>query len=226
MSVTHTQQDKKSVAIVDDHFAVREGYRNFFKKVPYIGQVSLYGNAMEMITAFRRKPFDLVLLDIELLNEDGLEVCRQIKQADHSVRVLMMSSYHSPEYIIRAEQYDADGYLFKDAQPADLKIAIDTILLKHSKYFPTEAKEIIFDYERKFRSAPNGPGQELTNREKQVIKLICEGKSNKEIGSLLNREETTVAKHRQNIMNKIGAHKSIEIISYAISKGLYVPKVR
>lgn len=206
--------NKKNVAIVDDHFAIRDGYKNILKKTSYIDCVCPFATGKELLNELKKKTIDLVLLDIELKNEDGLEICKHLKLTYKNIKVIILTSHHSSEYIIKAEQYDADGYLFKDAEPKEVRIAIDKVVNQNGRYFSSEAKSILAVTE----------DSKLTQREIQILQLVCEGKSNKEIGEIFNRDETTIAKHKQNMMNKINVHKSVEIIYYAIKHGYYTPK--
>lgn len=221
------QLRRAHVAILDDHFIVRNGYKEVLKDFPYISKVSLFNTGAELMSCLARNAknnIDLVLLNIILKNENGLDLCQEIKNRYKHKKVLMISTDRNVAHIIRAEQYGSDGYLFKDADYPELRKAFDLIILEGHKYFSTEAKEIVFDFERKFNetSSINRNGKELTQKEKQILHMICDGYSNREIAGVLNRAESTIEKHRQNIMKKTESHKITDLIKYAIHSGLYV----
>jgi two-component system nitrate/nitrite response regulator NarL len=212
---------KYTVAIVDDHFGIRDGYRNLISRLDFVSGTQTFASGKELFSAMKYSPFDLVLLDVELKGENGIDICNQIKTRYKTTRVLIFSAYHSEEYMVSAERNQADGYLLKDSEPREVKKAIEKILVDEEKYFTAEAMQAILEYER----LHNNPGHaaDFSTRELQVIRMICAGKTNKDIGIMLNRDEKTIAKHRQNIMKKMNVHKSVEVINYAIAHGLYVP---
>ncbi len=217
---------KLNVAIVDDHFAVRDGYRNLLHKLKYVEHVNTFDTAKEMLEEMKKKPFDLIFMDIELKNENGLYICTKIKQSYKDVKVLILSSYHSEEYIIEAYHNNADGYLFKDSDSKEVRNALDKIIFEHGKYFNTEAIDIIFNEQESKKKSEESNTTKLTKREIQIVILICEGYSNIEIAEKLFRDITTITTHRQNIMKKINAHKGIDIYNYAVKNGIIAPSAK
>ncbi|MFI5220809.1 MAG: response regulator [Bacteroidia bacterium] len=207
-----------TLAVVDDHCAVREGCESILQNVSYIHKIETFATAREMIVQMRKKPFDFVLLDIQLKDEDGLEVCKELKREFKKLKVLMYSTYDSSLFIYDAYHSDADGYLCKGSGAQELKMALDIILLQNGRYFNADALDKIL-YHENIKNQ-----QELTHREKDVTKLISKGKSDKEIANILHRSKATISTHRHNILQKIAGHKSIDIINFAINNGLHLFK--
>jgi two-component system nitrate/nitrite response regulator NarL len=212
-----------SIAIVDDHFAVRDGYKYFLEKLNLVEYVACFSGEKDIIEELEKSHFDLVLLDIELREGNGIKICRNLKLKFKNTKVLILSGHHNKEYIISAYQNDSDGYLFKDSENEEVKFAVERVLLKEEKHFNLEAMDTIFQHQEFYKNQIKNTKKILSEREIEIVKLICEGKSNKEIGNILYRDETTISTHRYNIMKKIGAHKSLEILNYAISVGIYLP---
>lgn len=212
-----------SIAIVDDHFAVRDGYKYFIEKLSFVVQVQCFAGEKEILEMLEKVKYDLILLDIELKDGNGLKMCRNLKLKYKGIKILILSGHHNKEYIVSAYQNEADGYLFKDTENEEVKFAIERVLMKEQKHFNLEAMDTIFQHQEFHKNRLKNPKKFLSKREIEIVILICEGKSNKEIGNILHRDETTISTHRYNIMKKIGVHKSHEILNYAIANGLYSP---
>lgn len=212
-----------TIAIVDDHWGIRDSYGNALRRIKYIDTVETFATAKEMLTKMRKNPYDLVLLDISLKDEDGLDICKEIKNQYKNVKVLIFSTYDSGFYIFNAYQNNADGYICKDGDVEELNMAIDKIILQNERYFNAKSVETIFRMQETNKNRQNNNEDELSDREIEVMLLFCLGKSDKEIGVIFDRSEATISKHRHNILKKIGGHKSIEILNYAIKNGLYIP---
>jgi DNA-binding NarL/FixJ family response regulator len=211
-----------SIAIVDDHFAVRDGYKFCTEKIPFIQLADTF-ESFEQYQASNHT-YDLILLDIELKTSNGLDICKMHKNSGSSTKIVMLSSYHDESFIIEAYQNKADGYLFKDAPYEEVLLALEKVLIKGDKHFNLEAIEIIFNEFESSRKYAKLAQINITKREIEIIQLICEGLSNKEISATLHRSITTISKHRYNIMQKFGFHKSIELVNFATQKGIFKPK--
>jgi DNA-binding NarL/FixJ family response regulator len=217
---------KFKIGVIDDHFAIRDGYKGLLEKWELISEIKTYTSLGEFYFDFKTINFDLIFMDIELHNENGLDACRTLKLQNHNLKIIILSAYHNEQYILNAYDSNADGYLFKDASQDEVKNAIITVLQKDEKYFNHEAISVIFKFQESIKKKNKNGKTELSEREIEILKLICQGKSNDQISSLINRTPATVATHRQNIMNKIGAHNGFEIINYALSNGLYIPYIK
>ena len=213
------------IGVVDDHFAIRDGYKSLLEKLDFIEDVKTYESIAEFQIDYKSNKCDLIFLDIELTNENGLDACREIKNHNSYLKIIILSAYHDDQYIMNAFNSNADGYLFKDATKNEVQESIQKVLFSGEKYFNHEALSVIFRFQESLKKKKSNSKTELSDREIQILKLICEGKSNDQISSLLNRTTATIATHRQNIMNKVGAHNSLELINFAMSNELYVPNI-
>jgi DNA-binding NarL/FixJ family response regulator len=211
-----------NIAIVDDHFAVRDGYKFCTEKIPFIQSVDTYESFEHYQNS--NNVYDLILLDIEMKTSNGLDKCKMLKNSGSSTKIIMLSSYHDESFIVEAYQNKADGYLFKDAPYEEVLLALEKVLIKGDKHFNLEAIEIIFNDFESSRKYAKLAQIKITKREIEIIQLICEGMSNKEISATLHRSITTISKHRYNIMQKYGFHKSIELVNFATQKGIYKAK--
>ena len=216
---------KYKIAIIDDHFAVRDGYQSFLQNFEFVNQVDTYENSEDFFKSLKTQNYNLALIDIQLKGENGLDICKNLKLINQEIRVLMLSTFHSQEYIISSYENKADGYLFKDSDSSVVKFAIEEVLVHKRKYFENEALRVIFDHKENFNDEPTNKIRLLTELEIKIITLICEGKSNKEIAVFLNRKVSTIGTHKQNIMKKIESHKTVDIYRYATKNGIYSPLV-
>jgi DNA-binding NarL/FixJ family response regulator len=219
------ENKKFKIGVVDDHFAIRDGYKSLLESSELISEVKTYKSIREFYLDFKSNIFDLVFFDIELPSENGLDECRQLKNKNNKLKILILSAHHNEQYILNAYDSNADGYLFKDATQNEVLDALNKVLLKNEKFFNHEALSIIFQFQETVKKKSIKSKNELSEREIQILKLICEGHSNDQISAILNRTTTTIATHRQNIMNKIKAHNSIELLNYAIRNGYYIPLI-
>jgi DNA-binding NarL/FixJ family response regulator len=219
---------KKSIRIflADDHLMVREGIKSIIVKSEdyvVIGEASDGRNALENID--RLKP-DVAILDIAMPLMTGIEVARQLKKYSPDIKVIILSQYDDDEYIKELLLIGIDGYILKENASDDLSKALEEVV-KGNKYLsPQVTTKVVTGF------TPDRSGdrkdvvtrfEQLTNRETEILKLIAEGKTNREIASLLFISEHTVKAHRTNIMTKMGMKNLTEVIRYAIKKGLIEP---
>lgn len=219
------ENKKFKIGVIDDHFAIRDGYKSLLESSEFVSEVKTFKSIREFYLDFKTDIFDLVFFDIELPNENGLDECRQLKYKNSKLKIIILSAYHDDQYILNAYDSNADGYLFKDATQNEVLDALKMVLIEDAKFFNHEALSIIFQFQETIKRKNINSKNELSEREIQILKLICEGHSNDQISALLNRTTSTVATHRQNIMNKIKAHNSLELMNYAIRNGYYIPLV-
>jgi len=194
------------------------------EKLDYVKLVQGFATSKAFFEETKRTDFDLVLLDIELKDENGLDICKIIKQENKNIKVIIESLHESPNFILHAYENNADGYIFKGGNYAELKNAIDKIVFHNEKYFTPVALKIIFNKQESDKLGNSRSKTELTEREIEIMKLICGGKSDKRIAKTLYISEMTVATHRRNILKKINCHKSIDILNFAIKNGFYSSK--
>ncbi|MGA8151969.1 MAG: response regulator transcription factor [Terriglobales bacterium] len=203
--------DKISVLLVDDHNLVRQGFRRILEDEPDIVVVGEASNGFEAVELAKRLKPQVVVMDCALPRMSGLVAARQILEASPEVAVLMLSM-HSEETLVRqAMDAGARGYLLKSAMELELPLAVRRVAAGEMVLDPALPRPASLKGER---------NAALTPREVEVLQLIVEGKSNKEIADRLRLSANTVAVHRANIMDALGIHKTAELVVYAIRNGL------
>jgi DNA-binding NarL/FixJ family response regulator len=209
------------VLIVDDHDLVREGIRALLEKEPAAFQVvGESGDGRDAIQRFERLRPDVVLMDVNLLGGiGGLEALEAIVGAHPDARVIVLTQYENREYIRRAIRLGARGYLPKRTVAAELKEAIQSVYQGHRYLHPAAADELV-DLVTTGHSLDEDDYERLTPREKQVIKLLAEGKTSRDIAKYLEISLKTAMTHRSNIMAKLNLHSRAELVKYAIRKAI------
>ena len=209
------------IILADDHTLFREGLRRILEEVPETEVVGEAKDGLELLKLLQASVPHLVVLDISMPNLRGLEAIRQIKAKDPRIKVLMLTMHKDKAYLYQALSEGADGYLLKEDADAELYSAIEKIRL--GKIYVSPFLSDAFAAELANRSLKAfkalGEGDTLTAREREVLKLIAEGKSNKEIGDLLFISARTVERHRANLMDKLDLKNTAELVKYAIQKG-------
>jgi DNA-binding NarL/FixJ family response regulator len=202
---------KITVLLVDDHSLVRRGFRRMLEDEPDMDVVGEAGDGEEAIRAARKLHPQVVVMDCALPGMNGLEATRQILEDAPDTAVLMLSMHTENTWVRQAIEAGAKGYVLKNAMELELGGAIRKVA----------AGETVFDPQVEQHSALKGERNGgLTHRELEVLQMIVDGKSNKEIATDLNLSVNTVAVHRANIMNTLGIHKTAELVVYAIRSGL------
>lgn len=215
-------EHKFQIAIIDDHVGIREGYRAILGRIPYVFSVWPFSNFSDLKKCLLNEQIHLILIDIQLKNENGLDICKSIKNSHPAIKILMFSSHHNEAYIINAYQNEADGYLFKEAELSEIRKAVDTILIEEKTYFDLEGLQIIHEHHNKIRNRNKNSKTHLSAIEIKVARNICEGKKTKEIAQLLGLAPSTINSHRHRIWKKLGVHNSAELMTKMISNGLFV----
>jgi DNA-binding NarL/FixJ family response regulator len=204
-------EKKITVLLVDDHSLVRRGFRRMLEDEADMKVVGEAGSGEESIKLAKELHPQVVVMDCALPGIDGLQATRQILQDAPQTAVLMLSMHTEDTWVRQAIEAGAKGYVLKNAMDLELGSAIRKVA----------AGETVFDPQVEQRSALKGERNAgLTQRELEVLKMIVDGKSNKEIATELGLSANTVAVHRANIMNTLGIHKTAELVVYAIRAGL------
>lgn len=210
---------KIKLLIADDHALVREGITallGHYEDVLVIGQAE--DGAQCIAQAEKLRP-DIILMDIAMPGLGGLEATLEIKKRFSDIKVLVLSQYDDREYVSRFLKAGASGYMLKRALGSELITAIRAVAKGESYLHSSIAAEVIGGYLDKSGEAVQ-PYELLTAREKQVLKLIAEGLTHKEVASTLGISEKTVVAHQSNISEKLDIHSKADIIKFAISKGI------
>jgi DNA-binding NarL/FixJ family response regulator len=200
-----------SVLLVDDHNLVRRGFRRLLEDesdIAVAGEASDAAHAVELAAELHP---DVIVMDCALAGSNGLDATRKILKNNPDALVLMLSMHSEETWVQQTLEAGAKGYVLKNAMDLDLAAAIRKVA----------AGETVLDARLERSSSLKGETTSaLTNRELEVLRLICEGKSNKEIASDLSLSANTVSVHRANIMDALGIHKTAELVVYAIRNGL------
>jgi DNA-binding NarL/FixJ family response regulator len=212
---------KIRVLISDDHALVREGIIAFLRLCDDIEVVGEACDGIEAIECAKKVRPDIVLMDIGMPKLGGLEATIEIKKIDPNIKILVLTQYDDREYISRFLKAGVSGYLLKTAVGNELVNAIRAVNKGDFYLFSSIASEVVAGYLGKDRkTAEEDPYEKLTDREKQVLKLIAEGHSHKEIANLLNISVKTVIAHQTNISEKLNIHSRTALVKFAISKGI------
>jgi len=213
------------VLLAEDHALVRQGFRRMLEddaRIAVVGEASTGLAAIEHCA--RLKP-DVVVMDLSMPELGGLEATAEILKAAPDTKVLILSMYSNPAYVRKAFEVGAKGYILKDAVEVDLAQAVMTLAHGDTYMSPAISNLVIETLKTgKLDNATEDPYDRLTLREKEVLQLIAQGKSNKEIAVLLDISVNTVAVHRARLMETLGLHRTAEIVLYAVKKGLIQPQ--
>ena len=211
---------KIRVLLVDDHAILREGIKALLEKQDNIEVVAEAADGREAIPKAAQFCPDVVVLDISMPTMDGLESTRQMKKDNPDIKVLVLTMHDNEEYFFQLLRAGASGYVTKKSVSRELVSAIEAVYRGESFFCPSMAKFLLSDFLRLDKAVENTGQEELTPREREIVKLIAEGYTNQQIADLLHRSVKTIESHRSNILRKLGIHDSIELVKYAVRKKL------
>jgi two-component system response regulator NreC len=210
---------KISVLLVDDHALFRQGMRSLLANSENVEIVGEAKDGREAVDKVRELHPQVVLMDIGMPGMSGIEATRRIIRENPLIKVLALTQYEDAEYIFSMIRLGAKGYIVKTATADELETAIQTVRRGESYLFPSAATALVEEYLHRV-SEEKDEYERLTEREKEVLELVAEGRTNREIADQLIISIKTVLRHRTNIMEKLDFHNRTELIKYAISKGL------
>lgn len=208
------------ILIADDHKIVREGLRNLIEKRP---EMEVIGEAEDGRTAVKLTKEllpDIIIMDVAMPEMNGIEATRQIIAGAPHVKIIALSMHSDRRFIVEILKEGASGYLLKDCAFEELVNAINAVLTNRIYLSPRIADIVIKEYVNLFPRAEISVYSALTHREREVLQLLAEGKSTKDIASRLNVSVKTVETHRQQIMDRLGIHSVAELTKYAIREGM------
>ena len=205
------------LALVDDHAIIREGLRALLKQSPLIQVVGEAATGRECLTSIESWQPDVVIMDITMPDINGIEATRLIKEQWPQIKVIILSMHSTSEYIYRAFEAGACGYVLKDSIGDELISAIRSACT-NKRYLSTSLQDA--DIERKFLSACKSPLDGLSNRERQVLQLVVEGATSTSIADRLALSPKTVETYRSRIMQKLDLHDIPSLVKFAIQHGL------
>jgi DNA-binding NarL/FixJ family response regulator len=215
---------KINLLLVDDHEVVRTGLRMLLESqadIEILAEASTGAQAIEM--AGKHQP-DVIIMDITLPDISGVDATRHLKQAYQNIAIVALTIHEDEQYFFEMLQAGASGYIPKRAAPDDLVTAIRAAYADEIYIYPSLAKALVKDFLERSELESTTPSLDvLTPREHEVLELLAEGHSNEEIAELLVISKHTVARHRENLMRKLELHSRVELVRYAIRKGLIIP---
>jgi DNA-binding NarL/FixJ family response regulator len=209
--------------LADDHGIVRRGLKSLLESQPGLEVVGEAADGLEALRLCSELSPDLLIVDISMPLMNGIEVASRAQKVEPAPAVIILSMHADESYIMRALGAGARGYLVKDATDEDLLPAVRAVAAGKPFFSPTVAAVLMEDYVRQLRARGLSDSYELlTDREREVLQLLAEGRSNKEVASLLDVGLSTVETHRANLMQKLNLHNTAEIVLYAVRKGIIV----
>ncbi len=220
-----SSEKKIRVFLADDHALVRQGFRRLLEDDPRIEVVGEANTGLSAIEQCRKIKPDVVVMDLLMPEIGGLEATAEILKANPETKILILSMYSNPAYVRKAIEAGAKGYILKDAIEVDLPQAV-VVLSQGGAYMSPAISNLVLEGLKTGTMQEKGddPYDRLTLREKEVLQLIAQGKSNKEIAILLDISINTVAVHRARLMETLGLHRTAELVLYAVKKGIVQPQ--
>lgn len=206
------------VLLADDHTLMRAALRALLLAIPGVEVVGEAGDGHEALQRIIELQPDVVLLDIAMPRMNGLQVAQHVSGMRHT-RVLMLSAHASEEHVLQALRAGAAGYLVKDAAPEELELALRAVVRGESYLSSSVARQVVDDYVRR-TGGESDPLAALTPRQREILQLVAEGRSNKEIAAQLGLGVKTVESHRTQLMERLGVHDVTALVRFAVRVGL------
>jgi two-component system, NarL family, response regulator NreC len=221
VSATAEASGKIRVLLADDHTILRAGLRMMLNAQPDIEVVGEASDGRQALTEALRLQPDVVLMDITMPELNGIEATRQIKRALDSTRVLILTMHENEEYLFQVLRAGASGYILKEAADTELISAIRVVYSGRFYMSPSAQTMMVGDYLLRVRSGEERDSYSaLTEREREILKLVAEGLTNNQIAERLYISPKTVDTHRTHIMDKLNLHSRAELVKYAMRRGL------
>jgi DNA-binding NarL/FixJ family response regulator len=211
------------VLLADDHALVRQGVRLILDQQPDLTVVAEAADGAEAVAMVRDQAIDLAILDVSMPTMTGLQAAAEISRRRDAPKILILSMHDNEQYFYEALRVGASGYVLKSVADRDLVDACRAALQGRSFLYPGVESALVRDYLARARRGERLPTAVLTPREDQVVKQIAEGRTSREIATLLSISVKTVDRHRENILNKLGMRDRTELTRYAIRAGLIEP---
>jgi len=213
---------KIRVLIADDHEMVRQGIRTLLEErgIEVVGEAANGKEAVEKVSDLEP---DVILIDISLPIMDGIEATRQIKKRQPAIKVLALTMHDNEEYLFQILRAGGSGYVIKKAAVNELIFAIEAVFDGKCYLSPSLSKGLVEEYLQRVKDDEASADHRLTDREREILKLIAEGYTNQQIAELLYLSIKTIQTHRAHLMEKLGLHDRTEIVKYAFRKGLIEP---
>lgn len=211
------------VLVADDHALVRAGLVALLRGLPGVEVVAEAGDGREAVTLAAQKRPDVALLDVAMPGLNGLDATARIRREAPTVRVVILSMHATEAYALEALRAGASGYVLKGAPPAELEMALQAVMRGETFLSPAMSRHLVEDFRRR-AGGEAGAGPTLTPRQREILQLIAEGQTTKEIARRLSISVKTVETHRAQLMERLGIHDLAGLVRYAIRTGLVSPE--
>jgi two-component system, NarL family, response regulator NreC len=212
---------KTRVVLADDHTLIRAGLRMVVDAQPDLAVIGEAADGRDAVAQAQNLKPDVIVMDIGMPSLNGIEACRQVREVAPETQVVMLSMHSDEGYVLRALKAGAKAYLLKDSAEADLARAIRAAAAGKSFFSPAVGKVLLEDYMRKLqRTGAEDSYDLLSAREREILQLVAEGNSSKDIANLLDLSVYTIETHRARIMQKLNLRGIPELILYAVRKGV------
>ena len=212
---------KLSIVLADDHTLVRQGIRKILEEQPDWTVVDEARDGREAVQKIVASEPDIAIMDISLPQLNGIDSIRQIVRRVPKTRVLVLSMHADEAYVAQAVEAGAHGYLLKDSADVDLVRAVEAVATGKSFFSPAVAGMMLDDYRRRLAGkAVVDRYTSLTEREREILQLVAEGRSNRDVAELLCLSPATVETHRAHILQKLDVHNTAQLVLYAVRRGI------
>jgi two-component system, NarL family, response regulator NreC len=209
------------ILLADDHVVVRDGLRALVEKQPDMTVVGEAADGRDIVRLAEEQAPDVIIMDIAMPNMNGIEATRRIVASNPRTAIVILSMHQDESYVLRSLKAGARGYLLKDSVRGDVVEAIRSVAQGRSFLTRKVSRVLQEDYVREMeRRGLEDSYDLLTDREREILQLVAEGRTNKEVASMLNISITTVETHRTHILQKLNLHSVPELILYAVRKGI------
>lgn len=211
------------ILLADDHTLLRAGIRSLLEKMAGVEVVAEAADGREALDLIKTHQPNMVLMDIAMAGLNGLDATARIVREFPNVRVIILSMHANEEYVLQTLRAGASGYLLKDAATAELELAIQAVARRDTYLSPAISRRVIEDYLGRI-SGKRSPSEQLTPRQREILQLIAEGKTTKEIAFLLKLSVKTVETHRAQLMDRLDVHDVPGLVRQAMRMGLVPPE--
>lgn len=212
--------NKIRIVMADDHRLFRMGLRQLIEKHPEVSIVGEAATGLEALSIVKEATPDIVLMDISMPELNGIEAARRILDDDPDVRVIIISMHSDRRYVMETLRVGAKAYLLKDSTPDEIFRAIQRVMNNQFYLSPQISEQVIAGFLQSGNTGLPSPYEILSGREREVLQLLAEGKSTKQIAEVLNLSTKTIETHRMHIMDKLKLHSLPELTRYALREGL------
>jgi DNA-binding NarL/FixJ family response regulator len=214
---------KTHILLADDHTVVRSGLKFVLDAEPDLEVVAEAGDGAEAVERALADDIDLAILDVTMPRLTGIQAARELSQRRPELRTLILSMHDNERYLFEALRAGASGYVLKSVADRDLVEACRATMRGESFLYPAAVKALIRDHLERAREGDTIPDDPLSPRESEIVKLIAEGHTSRQIADMLVISEKTVERHRANVLEKLGMRDRVDLTRYAIRRGLVEP---